>query len=87
MSWEHAQFSVDTSRRLQDHGAHARGLALPYGKQGILVTVDSNDPRKATKEAISVLEEVCSLQVVEPGARAVSAWPMRNHVARQSESA
>ena len=51
---------------VQDHGAHARGVALPYGKQGLLVTVDSNDPRKATKEAVSVLEEVCSLQAVEP---------------------
>jgi hypothetical protein len=43
----------------QDH-SQTRGVALPYNKQGILVTIDSNDPKQAAREAIAVLEEVCA---------------------------
>lgn len=54
--------------RWHDH-SQSRGVALPIGKQGILVTVDSNDPRRATKEAIVVLEEAWE-ELVQKGPQA-----------------
>lgn len=67
----------------QDH-SRGGGVALPYGKQGILVTIESSDPRRATKEAISVLEEVCSRG--RPMFCAAICVACEEQIARQSET-
>jgi hypothetical protein len=48
--------NVIQSDLFQDYTS--REPALPYGKAGILITVDSGDFIKAGKEAVNVLNEV-----------------------------
>jgi hypothetical protein len=71
---------------MQDHSL-AKGIALPYGKQGIFITLDTNDPFRGTKEALNILEEVRTHSLIGICKCGSQGWAADDYsFARQSEA-